>query len=788
MNETKLQKISKIISEKKDDDSIRNYIIQILQNLLDFDNYKEKNKLWFEEESFQEDKEYVNLINSYIDIFIKYLYEATDFNETEFHKEITNAVKNNKYSNLYKIIRTIFLKLDKNDEIFYEIYWCVYFLGFKKNSPLNETFVCNLKEITQYPQIKNCFYREQISQLNFKKIDENFLNYLNKLIDLIILNKNKNPQIDEIIVTLKLIENLTEENKSDFEKKKIENVIVSYSNIQNIIQNQIEDKSMSLDKNQNEEKKINEIESEYENNNSTKTSEFLNNSFEKFSNFVSTENDFSNEEQNNIFNIMLQIIQRFNAIIHMKSIIKKKIAEYENAMELEKKFMEKNFQINENFIKINRLKVPVKLLTPSNVINLKRKVIDISVFLIIKNNKDDFELNEKYSPNSKFLRMALNKLNEIKDKNIDNKKKLINDLLKADSTITSYPLIIKNPNLKSLISFLNFYKSKFSNIAHIGHESIKYYLLPIKTKEFPYLPCISTENKDINKIKEEQKLNTGIKNTIYGEKIEFDFDIVLELLLKDNFNIDNNDLEKKMDIIKEEKEKIFKFSEKLSKFVSKEVYNNDEEINFEKRDKIFTSEDISFSNSILGEFQEQINILKNEIENLLKNDNDFIILNNNIENFQNKFNKLLKKELSFNFDEDYKFYSNIKKNLLYYKYKYDKLNSLYKFIKYILQIFNQNFQSKMVQIMEKINTIKTETENMNEVISKITYLNSFREVFYEWKFKKQIYKNNFDSFIDILKNSIKKKKIKVRIDNDFIYDQLISSWMIKNDLDDLLVN
>ena len=787
MNETKLQKLSKIISEKKDDETIRNYIIQILQNLLDFDNYKEKNKLWFEEEKFQNDKEYVNLIYLYIDIFIKYLYETTDFNEIEFHKEIINAVKNNKYSNLYKIIRTIFFKLDNNDEIFYEIYWCVYFLGFKNNSPLNETFVCNLKEITQYPQIKDCFYREQIAQFNYKKIDENFLNYLNKFIDLILLNKNKNPQADEIIVYLKLIDSLTEENKSDFEKKKIENINVSYSNIQNIMQDQIEDKSMIVNKNQNEDKKINEIESENENNNSTKISELLNDSFEKFSNLKNGENDFSNVEQN-IFNIMLQITQRFNAIIHMKSLIKKKIAEYENAMELEKKFIEKNFQINENFIKINRLKVAIKLLTPSNVINLKRKMIDIAVFLILKNNKDDFELNEKYSPNSKFLRMALDKLNEIKDKNIDNNKKLINDLLKADSTITSYPLTIKNQNLKLLISFLNFYKSKFSNIAHIGHESINYYLLPIKTKEFPYLPCISNEKIDINIIKEEQKLNSGIKNSIYGEKIEFDFDTILELLLKDNFNIDNNDLEKKMVIIKEEKEQIFKFSEKLSKFLSKEVYNIDEEINFEKRDKIFTSEDISFSNSILSEFEEQINILKNEIEKLLKNDNDLIILNTNIDNFQNKFYELLKKELSYNFDDDYKFSSNIKKNLLYYKYKYDKLNSLYKFIKFILQIFNQNFQSKKAQFMEKINTIKIETENMNEVISKITYLKSFREIFHEWKLKKQIFKNNFDAFINILKKSTKKKKIKVRIDNDFIYDQLISSWMIKNDLDDLLVN
>ena len=61
----------------------------------------------------------------------------------------------------------------------------------------------------------------------------------------------------------------------------------------------------------------------------------------------------------------------------MRTLIKKKLEEYKNSIIIEKKFIEKNYQLNENFIKINRLKAAVKLLNPSNIVNLKRKVIDI---------------------------------------------------------------------------------------------------------------------------------------------------------------------------------------------------------------------------------------------------------------------------------------------------------------------------------------------------------------------------------------------------------------------------
>lgn len=783
MNEINFQKLSKIISEQKDDDSIKSYIIQILQNLLDFENYNKKKFFWFEEQIFQQDKEYVYLIYLYIDIFIKYL-ETNDFNETEFHKEITNAAQNSKYSNIYKLIRTIFLKLDNNDEKYYEIYWCIYFLGFKKNSPLNETFISNLKEIASFPQIKDSFYKEQISQLNYDKIDEYFLDLINKLIDSIILNKKKNSQSDKIIANLNSKDSSKDENNNDSKMKKFEindnDNDISKSKAQNIINDQIENTRINLDTNQIKDKQ-NEI--ELENDSSTKTNELLNNSFEKFNNFKNGENDLIKNIQNLVF-VISQDHQRYYAIIHMRTLIKKKLEEYKNSIIIEKKFIEKNYQLNENFIKINRLKAAVKLLNPSNIVNLKRKVIDIAIFLLFKNGKDDFKLNDQYCPNSKFLKSALKKLNEIKGKDIQNKVNFINDLLNKDITTISYPLTINNKDLKSLVSFLNFYKSKFTNIVHIGHESTNYYLLPIKSKKFPYLPTISLENKDV----EEQESNKRINYSLYGEKIKFDFEQILELIIKDSFNIDEIDFEKNMNKLNDEKNQIYEYCDILSNFMKNDIINDDDEISFKNRDKIFTNEEILFCNSILCEFQDKIKNLENEIVNLLKDDKDLKKLFINIDNFQNKFNETLKKELKFNIDDNYNpLNMNNGNNLLYYKYKYDKLNILYIFIKNLIQIFNQNIQSKTEQIIEKINTIKKETDDMNKIINKITYLKPISEIFKEWKFKKQCYNNNFESFVNILKNSIK-TNFKVSIDNDFIYDQLISTWMIKNDIDDLLVS
>ena len=45
---------------------------------------------------------------------------------------------------------------------------------------------------------------------------------------------------------------------------------------------------------------------------------------------------------------------------------------------------------------------------------MKRKILDLIIYLVIKNNQNKFKLKPGYCPNQYFLKMILKKLNDIK--------------------------------------------------------------------------------------------------------------------------------------------------------------------------------------------------------------------------------------------------------------------------------------------------------------------------------------------------------------------------------------
>jgi len=73
-------------------------------------------------------------------------------------------------------------------------------------------------------------------------------------------------------------------------------------------------------------------------------------------------------------------------------------------------------ELEKALIVINVIKSIVEALKPPTIINLKRKIIDMLIFSILKDNKSHFTLNQDYSPNKNFLDKVLEKLDTYEKK------------------------------------------------------------------------------------------------------------------------------------------------------------------------------------------------------------------------------------------------------------------------------------------------------------------------------------------------------------------------------------
>jgi uncharacterized protein YjaZ len=152
--------------------------------------------------------------------------------------------------------------------------------------------------------------------------------------------------------------------------------------------------------------------------------------------------DYENDKDKNaIFNIIMPIFQRHNryySILHQLSISKIAIKEIETFQLSQIKITEEKKEIEKCLIEINKLKSFIESLKIPSIIIVKRKILDLIIFSLIKKNKDKFELCKNYCPNASFLGKIMAKL-ENYSKNILRKdeeekvkkhKENINELIK----------------------------------------------------------------------------------------------------------------------------------------------------------------------------------------------------------------------------------------------------------------------------------------------------------------------------------------------------------------------
>ena len=114
--------------------------------------------------------------------------------------------------------------------------------------------------------------------------------------------------------------------------------------------------------------------------------------------------------------------------------------------------------------------------------------------------------------------------------------------------------------------------------------------------------------------------------------------------------------------------------------------------------------------------------------------------------------------------------------------RYQQLDS---YSKSYFNILNDFYEKDRKSIISEISILKKETEVLYAEIKKITEIKSINSLFLEWKITNAIYlRDNFKSFIQRIKNSIKSTDL--IINDDLIFDQITSLWIIKNDLDKYL--
>ena len=533
--------------------------------------------------------------------------------------------------------------------------------------------------------------------------------------------------------------------------------------------------------------------------------ENLNDSFEKIKNEI-----FDKEEkitQKDISEIILSFFQRqnrFNDIVQKIWNINNHINEYNQIQNSKKDLFLVLIKLEKSLIIINKLKDVIEVLKTPTIINMKRKIIDLIIYLIIKNNKNKFELNPDYCPNQNFLKMILKKLKNIelneniKDK-IKEKIEFINNLISQNKTTIEFPFSCTDIKINKIMQYLSFYKSNCNEIVHISNQQAKNYYIPFNQ----YIDKKIIDLSQSEKNEKENELNNNKIQTTNEEKIidkEKDKNVFLDINLafdfvfkSSNSLIDNSKLEEDIKILELDESKnlpIDKISEVYSDMFNQISKLWSKKMEYKINNNIFNPKEQLWINNGVTKFNEKLKSVIKELNKLKEFDDD----SNKVKEFSTRFSKeinaLVKNELKFNiqyFGELCE--SDEGRNLLvYFQYKLMKFNLLDNAIQDIIKILEEYFEAKRNNILFVFNTIKMETEKMNKRIEKCVHLKSGRKIFREWKIKKSISLENttFDSFIFEIKDLIKSVK-SIKLDEDIISDQITSLWLIGNKLDELVL-
>ena len=681
---------------------------------------------------------------------------------------------------------------------------------------INKYLIENLIDFSQEESIIKSGYDSCINDFNYDKIDEIFLKNFLIFFDLILKDKPDKKSIELQIKILKnkeicISQRIGSSSTSITNPGNIENELSTADNngntssIKNDINNEIVNNvnnNLFTDNSKNEETEIiNKKESSSLVDKDIIQNDNLNDSFEN----IKKEN-FGMEKniEKNLSQFILSFFQRqnrFNDIVQKIWNINNHINEYNQIQNSKKDLFLVLIKLEKSLITINKLKGVIEKLKAPTIINMKRKIIDLIIYLIIKNNENKFKLNPDYCPNQNFLKMILKKLKNIElNDNIKNKIVFINNLISQNITTIEFPISCTDIKINKIMQYLSFYKSNCNEIVHISNQQAKNYYIPFNQYIDKNIINLSQSEKN----DKENELNSNNKiQTTNEEKIidnEKDKDAFLDINLafdfvfkSSNSLIDNSKLEKDIKILKLDESKnlsIDKISEVYSDMFNQISKLWSKKMEYKINNNIFTSKEQLWINNGVTKFNENLKSVIQELYKLKEFDDD----SNKVKEFSTRFSKeinaLVKKELKF----DIQYFGELCESdegrnlLVYFQYKLMKFNLLDNAIQDVIKILEKYFENKRNNILNIFNTIKIETEKINEKIEKSVHLKSGIKIFREWKIKKSISleKTTFDSFIFQIKDLIKSVK-SIKLDEDIISDQVTSLWLIENKLDELVL-
>ena len=766
MKDEKLKKILFAISEenKKNEEGEN---IKIVLNSLIGENVKKANDLWFEVKEIKEDVDYYNIIISLIDLLLESLTSNQDVDIPLLAEKIVNVLKNCKYSEYYNLTRKIFLAIDQGEKSFYDIYCSVCCLGFKKNSLLHRELEYNLKDLSEYDQFQNSVYSKEFENFNYDNINIEFLNNFNDFIECILNGESNGKNINEIITKL-----IDKNNKEDNSK------------------NEIVDKKNSLSNNKLiSTLETNEIEQDSNNEEiDTTEKEIDKDIYEKFiSNFKDLENEGNNISMKT-FLLYNKRNHRLNGIILLRSKIKEQLKEFELISKSQKELLSYYCSIKENLIYILRLKTLINQIKSSSIINIKRKLIDLLVFYIIKKNEKFFSLNVNYSPNKTFLEKILNILQKKRRYETEEIQKKINDiekLIQKKKSITNYHIKIENSDLKDIINFFSYYKKYY--IFHREKENELYTInkLIFNENENEY------QNQEII-IKNKDKSSKNSNQEINSLNLDYAFKLIFEST--PDYETNEITLSKELKSIKEEKKfKIDNIIDLISASFDKIIYLNDTNSEIPKfeidKDEDFSKEAKDLIKKRKSEFDKKIKSI-NELLSIFEiGDNNFQFQQTAIAKIQEQLFYIVKKEFSINID----YFIEIDENkpgisvLYYFQYKFMKLKDLYQIIQHICKIYKNYIEKENLTIKEKLKKIIQEANEINLLIKKEKEIKNGKMVYLDWK-KKKHKLIKYETFTTKLFNALKGiNEFKIDDEDELIVDEITSCWLIKNNLDEFVL-
>ena len=766
MKDEKLKKILFAISEenKKNEEGEN---IKIVLNSLIGENVKKANDLWFEVKEIKEDVDYYNIIISLIDLLLESLTSNQDVDIPLLAEKIVNVLKNCKYSEYYNLTRKIFLAIDQGEKSFYDIYCSVCCLGFKKNSLLHRELEYNLKDLSEYDQFQNSVYSKEFENFNYDNINIEFLNNFNDFIECILNGESNGKNINEIITKL------TDKNNKEDNSK-----------------NEIVDKKNSLSNNKLiSTLEINEKEQDSNNEETDTTEKEIDEDiYEKFiSNFKEIEDEGNNISMKT-FLLYNKRNHRLNGIILLRSKIKEQLKEFELISKSQKELLSYYCNIEENLIYIVRLKTLINQIKSPSIINIKRKLIDLFVFYIIKKNEKFFSLNVNYSPNKTFVEKILNILQKKRRYETEEIQKKINDiekLIQKKKSITNYHIKIENSDLKDIINFFSYYKKYY--IFHLEKENELYKVnkLIFNENENEY------QNQEII-IKNKDKSSKNSNQEINSLNLDYAFKLIFEST--PDYETNEITLSKELKSIKEEKKvKIDNVIDSISASFYKIINlidTNNEIPKFEiDKDEYFSKEAKDLIKKRKSEFDKEIKSI-NELLSIFEiGDNNFQFQQTAIAKIQEQLFYIVKKEFSINID----YFIEIDENkpgisvLYYFQYKFMKLKDLYQIIQHICKIYKNYIEKENLTIKEKLKKIIQEANEINLLIKKEKEIKNGKMVYLDWK-KKKHKLIKYETFTTKLFNALKGiNEFKIDDEDELIVDEITSCWLIKNNLDEFVL-